>query len=371
MLLATSHYASVSFLPPRLRHDVSPLTCRSHLLGKKSWNVYNADNIARVRRDEAAARVREEADEQRMQQADADRRLAILRGEEPPAPPLPTPFRDAVDTVTTTAHSRPGRDGSIRKRKRAGEDDTDFEMRVAREHAEAGDRASRELMPLPSSSLVDSAGHISLFGGADELTTGRAGGNEEYEQDKKRKERELANQHQVRLADAAGRDGQGLTDGRAPWYATVDGEAPAALVPSTNVWGKQDPGRKVREAARLDAGDPLAMMKRGAAMVRDLGKERRREVEEREKELRLLRKEERRREKRRRRREDGDRDDANRTDQRGPDGRHNNHRERNRHRHRHERDTGRDEERYHRRRSRRPEDDARHTDDFDSCRRYR
>ncbi|CCF31962.1 hypothetical protein CH063_00727, partial [Colletotrichum higginsianum] len=55
-----------------------------HLLGKKSWNVYNADNIARVRRDEAAAKAKEEAEEQRMQEVDAERRLAILRGEAPP-----------------------------------------------------------------------------------------------------------------------------------------------------------------------------------------------------------------------------------------------------------------------------------------------
>ena len=30
-----------------------------HLLGKKSWNVYNTDNVERVRKDEAEARARE------------------------------------------------------------------------------------------------------------------------------------------------------------------------------------------------------------------------------------------------------------------------------------------------------------------------
>ncbi|KAG9717065.1 hypothetical protein KCU60_g9544, partial [Aureobasidium melanogenum] len=53
-----------------------------HLLGKKSWNVYNKDNIDRVRRDEAAAQAREQEAERRMDQEDAARRIAILRNEE-------------------------------------------------------------------------------------------------------------------------------------------------------------------------------------------------------------------------------------------------------------------------------------------------
>ncbi|KAJ2986204.1 hypothetical protein NUW58_g5139 [Xylaria curta] len=61
----------------------------SHLLGKKSWNVYNPANIARVKRDEAEAQVRAEAEEKRQQDAEAKRRLAILRGEDPPTPPPP------------------------------------------------------------------------------------------------------------------------------------------------------------------------------------------------------------------------------------------------------------------------------------------
>lgn len=55
-----------------------------HLLGKKSWNVYNTDNVERVRCDEAKAAEREELEEQRMQEIDAARRTALLRGETPP-----------------------------------------------------------------------------------------------------------------------------------------------------------------------------------------------------------------------------------------------------------------------------------------------
>ncbi|KAK1776337.1 hypothetical protein QBC45DRAFT_219681 [Copromyces sp. CBS 386.78] len=274
-----------------------------HLLGKKSWNVYNTDNVARVRRDEAEARAREEAEEQRMQQVDAERRLAILRGQVPP--PLEEPVASA-DTSSEQGRRHRGRDPLTegRKRKRAGEDDTDFEMRVARERAMAGASAARELSgPVVKStsittaaSLVDSRGHITLFA-EEELRLAEK--DEKLETEAAKRKREEAEQHQVRFTSAVGRDAEGLLAKNSPWYATPDGDV-AALVPSKNVFGKQDPGRKAREVERLSASDPLAMMKRGAKMVREINKERERENEERERALRELRKEERRREKKRR-----------------------------------------------------------------------
>ncbi|KAK4458432.1 hypothetical protein QBC42DRAFT_276732 [Cladorrhinum samala] len=260
-----------------------------HLLGKKSWNVYNADNVARVRRDEAAAKAKEEAEEQRMQEEDAERRLAILRGEVPP------PLEDAPPEEDLARPSKDRLPFEGRKRKRAGEDDTDFEMRVAKERAEAGSRATRDLAPRGGdSSLVDSKGHITLFAEA-QLPPEK---NEEAEREAAQKQREYMDQYQMRMANAAGRDGQGLTkDG--PWYASADGEA-STVVPSKNVFGKDDPQRKLREATRLDASDPLAMMKKAAAKVRELDKERKKLNEERERELEALRKEEKRERRRRR-----------------------------------------------------------------------
>ncbi|KAL2167898.1 hypothetical protein VTG60DRAFT_635 [Thermothelomyces hinnuleus] len=258
-----------------------------HLLGKKSWNVYSPANIARVRRDEAEAQAREEAQERRMQEIDAARRLAILRGEIPPPledaePGSPSQSRDGDrdrhrDDYSTLA--------SGCKRKRRGEDDTDFEMRIARERA-------------APASLIDSKGHLTLF--APPEPSPRGGGKDD---EAARREREDKDQYQMRFVNAAGRDGQGLTDG-GPWYASREGGSSAALAPSKNVFGQEDPGRKERAAARLDASDPLAIMKQGAKMVRELEKERRREAEERERELRALEREERRRERKRRKREE-------------------------------------------------------------------
>jgi hypothetical protein len=259
-----------------------------------------------VRRDEAAAQAKEEAEEQRMQEVDAVRRLAILRGEIPPPleqdEPEPEPLPAPAHQASGDRHGH----GSGRKRKRHGEDDTDFEMRLALEHASAGSRVAHELAAKPSSSLpapplVDSKGHISLFSSG---LPPPAEKNEEAEREAARKKREFTDQYQMRLVNAAGKDGLGLTDG-GPWYATAEGEASGALVPSRNVWGREDPKRKGREAKRLDASDPLAMMKRGATKVRELEKGRRGEREERERELESLEREERRRERKRRREEGG------------------------------------------------------------------
>ena len=231
-----------------------------------------------------------------MQEEDAARRLAILRGEEPP--PL-----EPEQTPDQT--SRPARDGpssfggTRRKRKRHGEDDTDFEMRVARERAAEGDEAALRLRGAlgGSGSVVDAEGRISLF----EPPAGR-GKEKAIEWEKQiNKKKEEEDQIAMRFSNAAGKGGEGLTDG-GPWYIkAADGEHGEVDVLGKDVWGNEDPKRKQRDAARLGADDPLAMMKKGAAKVRDLGKERRREAEERERELQQLRREERRREKRRKR----------------------------------------------------------------------
>ncbi|KAI6784316.1 uncharacterized protein J7T54_004862 [Emericellopsis cladophorae] len=249
-----------------------------HLLGKKSWNVYNADNIARVRRDEAAAQAAEEAEEQRMQEVDAQRRLSILRGEIPP----PLPETEEKPPVVEAVERREARGGQ-RKRKRPGEDDTDFELRIANERYESRPDEDVDLKHKTSSApITDHAGHIDLFG--DERARGRAEGNEEAEKEAKKKKQELEDQYTMRFANAAGRDGV-----QKPWYSNAgDGGTDA---PPKNVWGKDDPQRRERDAQRTVSNDPLAMMRLGASKARQVNQERKRVQEERDAELRRLRRE--------------------------------------------------------------------------------
>ncbi|KAL1627288.1 60S ribosomal protein L19B [Neofusicoccum ribis] len=181
-----------------------------HLLGKKSWNVYNPANIERVRRDEAAAQVREEEAERRMDEYDAARRLAILRGERPPSPPP-----DLLDEG-----QQPRRDGANRgpKRRRiAGEDDTDRDIRLARETAEQGREQQEQLIKFSENKeandapLINREGHIDLFP-VDHKAMRKAEKNAEREAEEARKRQEFEDQYTMRLSNAAGRDGLGK-----PW----------------------------------------------------------------------------------------------------------------------------------------------------------
>jgi hypothetical protein len=286
--------ATVSTIRRPYHRSFKKLTCQSHLLGKKSWNVYNADNIARVRRDEAAAKAAEEAEEQRMQEVDAQRRLAILRGEAPP--PIEDVDRAAAlespPTVRHGAHS-----GSLRrKRKRPDEDDTEFELRIARENNQL---VTNDLEPVrkatSSAPIVDHAGHIDLFG--DEKLRAHAEKNEDAQKEAKKKERSFEDQYTMRFSNAAGKG-----DISNPWYSQSDASTSTAVM--KNVWGKEDPNRKERDTKRIVASDPLAMMKQGASKIRELKKERQQVQEEQAEQLSQLRREERHREKRQRRREE-------------------------------------------------------------------
>jgi hypothetical protein len=254
--------------------------------------VYNAANIERVRRDEAAAAAAETAAEERMQEADSARRLAILRGDEPPP---------VIEEDETPAKIRSdGGELRKRKRKRAGEDDTDFEMRVALEEREEAARRQVNSNGKTSGSVVDARGHIALFESpvGDSVATRKQA--EKDEADQKRRRTAEDERVAMRFSEASGWE----HDKRGPWYAQRERQA-GDETPMKNVFGKDDPGRKEREAARITAGDPLAMMKKGAAKVREVEKERRKDAEERRRAAEEL-KRERRRDRRRRREDDED-----------------------------------------------------------------
>ncbi|KAF2274649.1 uncharacterized protein EI97DRAFT_459931 [Westerdykella ornata] len=292
-----------------------------HLLGKKSWNVYNAANIARVKADEAAAAAREAAEEQRMQELDAERRAAILRGRTPP--PLPA---DVADQERKARRTERGRDGHDRKRRRlAGEDDTDRDIRLAQSMTgpkDDGDLSVLKLRkPENEAPLTDHAGNINLFP-VDVKEAVRREKNAEAEKEKSKKEQAFEDQYTMRLANAAGKGSSGQ-----PWY--LNGNAAARSdkdegpdrslqVPGfsdKDVWGNEDPGRKERQKARIASSDPLAFMNQAQIQLKKSREDRKKWAEERERELRELRAaqerdERRHRHRKRKRREEGDAEPA-------------------------------------------------------------
>ena len=230
-----------------------------HLLSKKSWNVYAPDNIARVKRDQAAAQAREEEEDRWLQEQDSERRLAALRG----ASPLPRDRRgeDGRDSASS-------RDGDRRKRKRiAGEDDTDRDMRLAREDALLKHRHMDEVQQrrkAPNAPLMDSNGHIDLFPDRKQRSTR----DERYavaEADRARKQREYEDQYTMRFSNASGR-GLGKTD---PWYASYKRQRGGMeFIEGEDAWGKPDPSAKDREQARQSSNDPLAFMQKAQTQLR-------------------------------------------------------------------------------------------------------
>ncbi len=230
-------HATVREVPPTLPECATDVVCFRHLLGKKSWNVYNTDNIARVRRDEAEARKRDAEQEKRARDNEADDRLDQLRTQ---------------------------KEGGIsRKRRRLdGEDDTDRDIRLAE--------------------IAHSENQIKLFDPATLLDPSQSSSKAHQGTQDSRRTKITSDPEGVRLTDAAGRGDNGLK----PWYnsaAPIGADADKGM--SKDVWGNDDPRRIMREQQRLDKTDPLAAMKRGVKQLRESEARRKDWIDQRERDL--------------------------------------------------------------------------------------
>jgi hypothetical protein len=247
-----------------------------------------------VKADEEAAAAREAADEQRMQELDAERRAAILRGRTPP--PLP----EEVDKKDPgRKRDREDRGHDKKRRKLAGEDDTDMDIRLAASITAPGDdkQDDAKILKLRNTKidapLTDHAGNIDLFP-VDMKESIKREKNAEVEKEKKRRERALEDQYTMRFSNAAGRDGL-----EQPWYAAQqkpaeqNEDALAALeyagFENKNVWGNEDPRRKERAQARITSSDPFAFMQKAQSQLKRSKEDKKKWAAERDRELRELR----------------------------------------------------------------------------------
>ncbi|KAI4114267.1 MAG: hypothetical protein LQ345_004930 [Seirophora villosa] len=325
-----------------------------HLLGKKSWNVYNHDNIEKVKRDEAAAASREAAEEQRMQEVDAERRIRLLRGET-----LPDTIGDAPPSADRAEEHKGTSQKRERKRRRiAGEDDTERDIRFALEDESTKFAAKADLQlthkKTSDAPLMDRHGHIDLFpmGGSRH----NAPKNAEVEAEKAKKKKEFEDQYTMRFSNAAGFK---QSIGEKPWYQAIGtGQDDPVDAPSKDVWGNEDPRRKEREKLRVAADDPMAVIQKGVTQLRQVERERQQWQEERNRETRDSNVSEKRRKRKSRRRHEEEEEelvgfslDAPTGHDSGGEKHAASHRHRHRHRHRQRSGSNeRSEERYRRHR---------------------
>jgi hypothetical protein len=227
-----------------------------------------------------------------MQELDAARRAAILRGQTPP--PLP---EDADKKDAGRKRERDDRGHDRKRRKLAGEDDTDMDIRLAATVTAPADDDKEDARVLKlrdtkiDAPLTNHAGNIDLFP-VDLKEATKREKNAEVEKEMRRQERAFEDQYTMRFSNAAGREGLDK-----PWYAAQqkppkhDDEDTAALdyLENKNVWGNEDPRRREREQARIVSSDPFAFMQQAQNQLKRSKEDKKKWAAERDRELRELR----------------------------------------------------------------------------------
>lgn len=234
-----------------------------------------------------------------MQEEDAARRTAILRGEVPPPITSAPAGEEASSEIQedSSVNVGSGRQWEKQARKRTrrlkGEDDTDRDIRVAKEDAARG-REVRERLGSSRGEreegkvrVTDERGHIALFEEPREEDQKRGRpGHGKGEREKRQKEEEEG--VGMRFADAAGY----RAERGGPWYVSSslakNGGTGSLEVVGRDAFGREDPGRKQRDEKRVVGSDPMAVMRRAQGQLKQAERERQNFEEKRKAELRKL-----------------------------------------------------------------------------------
>lgn len=217
-----------------------------------------------------------------MQDVDAESRLRLLRGQSPVSHP--------PEIVSDARGSHSSHERKPRKRRRiAGEDDTDRDIRFAREdyeQAEAQKILLKDGHGPKDMPLLDAKGHVSLF--PIEQSQKQTAENPEVKREEDARTKSYEDQYTMRFSNAAGfRQSPSAT----PWYSSrIPGGDPHGpdRASGKDAWGNESLGRSQREKTRLSANDPLAMMQQGVAELRKSERDRRKWIDERKQELNEL-----------------------------------------------------------------------------------
>lgn len=231
-----------------------------------------------------------------MQEIDAERRIQTLRGLQ-----VDSAVEAPKDLVPRAERPKrvSGVDKDRKKRRIDGENDTERDMRYAKEnqsllHADKRDQHKQH--KTSNAPLTDRAGHINLFPVEGKLRQGPK--NLEAEAEAAAKKKDYSDQYTMRFSNAAGFK---QTIGETPWYHN----SPSSRVedeknPGKDVWEKEDYRRKERQKARITADDPLAMIQKGVQDLRQVEKQRQEWIAERKQDTEALKREVRRRERKKR-----------------------------------------------------------------------
>ncbi|KAL1310796.1 hypothetical protein AAFC00_001039 [Neodothiora populina] len=249
-----------------------------HLLGKKSWNVYNNDNVERVKRDEAVAAAKEEEHERLMQEQDAQRRTALLRGEKPPEfEPIPEPLDSSAPPRQRNDDGFSKEERKLRRRLR-DEDETSYAIRVAKLDRERAEDLSRSglLRQRPSShddSNRDRLEELFNFGRAveDAILPAPTAVSETHTRKKKTKD-DHDHDHDPSNAQKQQQDPHAFGPSNLAAIqkkpAIWDLRSPDHQGLSRDAFGRPDPKRTIRDQKRLGQSDPLAFMKQAQEQLK-------------------------------------------------------------------------------------------------------